>query len=334
MIVTINKAILHILDFNSGVTVFSEQELDIESNSVIAFLAKHIEKAYAAPNAKSGTFHPHSRFKQQITDYLAGSLDFISFSVAAAELMYNAVAQSDVQVSTDLLFCDCSVDDNRIIALLKCNNRVGFIHQVVQENDKLKNDIINHYAILPGPAQKLDEYAFIDAGSLDIKFIDKKREVNGQETYIIADNILECTSLPSQKETIELVNSITRLVAENHGQSTVEAAARTKSYLVENTGVSEYLDPVELGKEVFPSSPIMQEEYEREIKNAGIPETVKIDKDVAIKAGRSHRIKTDTGIEITFPADYFQNKDFIEFINNADGTLSIELKNIGSITNK
>ncbi|WP_371374955.1 nucleoid-associated protein [Sporomusa aerivorans] len=334
MIVTVNKAILHILDFNSGVTVFSEQELDIESKSVIAFLAKHIEKSYAAANSKTGTFHPESKFKQQVADYLAGNQEFIGFSVYVAELMYTAVAQSDVQVSTDLLICDCSIDDTRAIAILKCNNRVGYIHQVVQENDKLKNDIINHYAILPGPTQKLDEYAFIDAESLDIKFIDKKREVNGQETYIIADNILECSFLPSQKETIELVNSITRMVAENHGQSTLEAASKTKTYIAENTEVSEYLDPVELGKEVFSSSPIMQEEYVREVKNAGLPETVKIDKTLAMKASKSHKIKTDTGIEITFPADYFQNNDFIEFINNADGTLSIELKNIGSITNK
>ena len=52
------------------------------------------------------------------------------------------------------------------------------------------------------------------------------------------------------------------------------------------------------------------------------------------KAGRSHKIKTDTGIEITFPSEYIENTDFIRFINNPDGTLSIELKNIGKIVNK
>ena len=54
----------------------------------------------------------------------------------------------------------------------------------------------------------------------------------------------------------------------------------------------------------------------------------------AQKAGRSHKIKTDTGIEITFPSEYIENTDFIQFINNPDGTLSIELKNIGKIVNK
>lgn len=45
-------------------------------------------------------------------------------------------------------------------------------------------------------------------------------------------------------------------------------------------------------------------------------------------------IKTDTGIEITFPTDYFENHDYIEVVNNPNGTLSIEIKNIGKITNK
>ena len=59
-----------------------------------------------------------------------------------------------------------------------------------------------------------------------------------------------------------------------------------------------------------------------------------MDKEFVIKTGKNHKIKTDTGIEVSFPADYFKNKDFIEFINNPDGTISIQLRNIGKIINK
>ena len=41
--IVIDKAILHILDFNSGMTVFSDEELTVE-NSIETFLLKHIEK--------------------------------------------------------------------------------------------------------------------------------------------------------------------------------------------------------------------------------------------------------------------------------------------------
>ena len=63
-------------------------------------------------------------------------------------------------------------------------------------------------------------------------------------------------------------------------------------------------------------------------------EDVKVEKNLAVKTAKNHKIKTDTGIEITFPTEYFENHDFIEFINNPNGTISIEVKNIGRILNK
>ena len=34
------------------------------------------------------------------------------------------------------------------------------------------------------------------------------------------------------------------------------------------------------------------------------------------------------------PAEYFENPEYIQFLNNPDGTLSIQLNHIGSIENK
>jgi hypothetical protein len=205
---------------------------------------------------------------------------------------------------------------------------------VEKENNKIKNDIINNYSILPNLSQKLEECAFINICSSDIKFLDKKRSINGEDTFIIPDVLLESSSDISPKDTIKLVKAITHMVAENHGQNTVLAVSKAKNFIVENTEVSECLEPQKLGKEVFASSKVMQEEFIREVKNAGIPETVKIEKTYAVRTGKNHKIKTDTGIELSFPVDYFENKNYIEFINNPDGTISIELKNIGKITNR
>lgn len=334
MITIINKAILHILDFNSGMTIFSEQELDIQNKSVQIFLTKHIEKIIKDPDAKSGKFYEDSKLKNRLCEYLRANLDFTSFSCFIAELIYSEMSHADKLDPADLIIGDVNVDDERFIVVLKCNNKVGFTHQVLQDEGKIKNDIIHHYAILPNVSQKLDEYIIIGTVSQNIRFNDKKRVVDGEDTYIIPDKILDCDFAISPKNAIDLVQSIAHMVSENHGQSSVAAISKAKNYLMENAETSEYLDPVDLGKEVFSSSALLQEEYIKEVKNAGIPEMVRIDKAYAIKKGKTHKIKTDTGIEITFPADYFQNEDYIEFINNPDGTISIQLKNIGKLINK
>lgn len=332
--VLINKAILHILDLNSNVTVFSEQELDIKKNSVDSFLTKHVEKAFTDPKAKTGTFNPQSGFKTQMLRYLGNGMSFVDFSRYIADLTYAVLAKSDALDSADILVCDVNMDNERVIGILKCNNRVGYIHQVINESDGIKNDIINHYAIMPNLSQKIDEYAFIGTESLNIKLVDKKSCVDGQETYIFAEKIIECNTSVSPKKTIELVSAITGKVAEAHGQSGVAVISKAKNYIMENAEISESIDPVALGRDIFGASVIMQEAFMKEIQDAGVSETVKVDKTFAVRKVKNHKIKTDTGIEVIFPVDYFDNKDFLEFVNNPDGTISIELKNIGKIVNK
>lgn len=331
--IVINHAILHILDFNSNVTVFSEEELDIRSASVDTFLTKHIEKSLDDPGLKSGTFSENSKFKKQLNDYINNDFEFVRFSKYIADILHSTIAKSDRLDSLDLIICDFDVDDSQSIGILECVNKIGFTHYVEKGHGKIKNDIINHYAILPSLSQKLEECAFINTSSAGIKFMDKKRSIEGQDTFIIPDVLLECSSSISPKDTIKLVNSITRKVAEEHGQSSVLAVSKAKNYIIENTEVSECLEPRALVKEVF-ASKVMQEEFINEVKSAGVPETVRIEKDFALKANRNHKIKTDTGIEISVPVDYFQNKNYIEFINNPNGSISIEIKNIGKIINR
>lgn len=58
--IIIEKAILHILDFHSGVTVYSDTELPVK-DSIETWLLKHIERAWAArmpSRARSTTTAP------------------------------------------------------------------------------------------------------------------------------------------------------------------------------------------------------------------------------------------------------------------------------------
>lgn len=332
--IIIHKAILHILDFNSGVTVFSDNELSVE-NSVETFMLKHIEKSYQDQDLKAGQFYEDSVFKALLMKYTqSDEFSFVEFSRTIAERMYEHIAKSDKLDSADLLMADITIDDERMIALFKCNNKIGFIHQVTQTEDGIRNEIINHYAIMPNLSQKIDEYAFINLQAQTIHFIDKKYSINGESVSLLPDCILECAYTVSPKTTIAQVTAIAKKVAENHGQSTLTAVTNAKTFIAENAQSSEYLQPIEIGKEIFKASPAMQEEYIAEIASANMADTIKVEQEFAIKKTKTHKIKTDTGIELIIPLDYFQNTDYVEFINNPDGTLSINLKKIMNVVNK
>jgi len=66
-----------------------------------------------------------------------------------------------------------------------------------------------------------------------------------------------------------------------------------------------------------------------------VPERVPVERAQVERAQvRNHRIRTDTGITISFPAEMVANTDLIEFVNEPNGLISISLKNIGSIENR
>ena len=59
-----------------------------------------------------------------------------------------------------------------------------------------------------------------------------------------------------------------------------------------------------------------------------------LEREAVRRVAKSHKIRTDTGIELTFPAEYSRNPEYMTFTSEADGTISIQIKNIGSIENK
>ena len=84
--IIIEKAILHILDFHSGVTVYSDAELPVK-DSVETWLLKHVERAWGSQDAKPGTFCEDSAFLKELQDYESGTLDFVALSKAIAKTL-------------------------------------------------------------------------------------------------------------------------------------------------------------------------------------------------------------------------------------------------------
>lgn len=334
-IMMINTAVLHIFDFNTNVCIVSQKDLDFSSDVVYEYVSKRLNRIIGDAAQKTGVFYATSAFQMKLQALVDGTLTFDDLASQIARELYQLVSHCDEPESTDLLVIDFQDDDDvRNLGILMLDNKTAYTHQILDDEGTVYNKLIKHYAILPGTAQKAEAYALIRLNDFSIHFVDKKRKMDGEDVYLLPDKLLQCTSVISSKEAVKVVSKIAEKVAEEHGASTVEALSKAKTYLVENAETADSFSPQDLGSDVFGDSTVLQREFEEQVKEAKLPEAVAIEKEYAQKAGRSHKIKTDTGIEITFPSEYIENTDFIQFINNPDGTLSIELKNIGKIVNK
>ena len=80
---------------------------------------------------------------------------------------------------------------------------------------------------------------------------------------------------------------------------------------------------------------MLREKFEEQVREEHLPERVQVERaQVERAAVRNHKIRTDTGIEISFPAEMLKNSEYVQFVNEPSGLISIELRNIGSIENR
>ena len=332
--VILEKAVLHILDFAGAEPVLSAQELDLD-NGIGEFLTRHIEKTIHSQDAKTGRFYENSEFYLLLQDYVGQRQGFVEFSQKVAEILYQSLAHCQDIQNTDLFICQLRADDIPHVALLKCVNHQGYVHQVnLTEDGAVATEVMNSSGLLPGNSQRMDEFAYINLMSGEALIKSKKYTLDGNSVFVLPELLLECNQAPSPRETIKEISKAVKKVAEAYCQDEVETAAAVKNYIAENLPPDGALDPQQVGEAVFQDNPAMQADYRQEMENAGFREPVVVDKEATLKKMRKHKLATDTGIELVIPTEFFENTEFVEFYKDADGFMSITLKNIQHIVNK
>lgn len=332
--VILERAVLHILDFAGGEPVLSAQELALE-DGIREFLVKHVEKTIRSQDAKNGKFYENSEFNTMLQGYVTHEYSFVEFSRQVAEMLYKALVHCQDVQNTDLFVCQMNVDDVPYMALLKCLNHQGYVHQVnVIEDGTVATEVMNSSGLLPSNSQKMDEFAYINLETGQTLIKAKKYSLDGNSVFVLPELLLECNQTPSPMETIKEINKVVQRVAEAYCQDQVETAAAVKNYIAENLPLDGQLDPQQIGEAVFQDNPAMQADYRQEMENAGFREPVVVDKEATLKKMRKHKLSTDTGIELVIPTEFFENTEFVEFYKDEDGFMSITLKNIQNIVNK
>lgn len=330
----IKKAILHIMDFHSDICVFSQKELEIADFGTAEFIEKHVSRILEDGGAKEGQFLDYSIFKQTLDRYADGGISFTEFSTAAGNLLYDQISQADEPESMDFLVCQFRENEHEYIGLLLLANKIAYTHQVENSEEGPANKIIRYFTLLPNTSQKVSCYALVDLTDMTIRLADKKRAICGEDVMVLPDKVLQCTYGQSDRDTVKLIRKITGEVAEEYGANAAIAVTRAKNCIIENAEQNVPFSPADLCEEVFFDNEVMKSTFKQKAMEADIPARITVDNEKVVQSIRSHKIKTDTGIEIKIPTEYLENSRYVEFINNSDGTISIQLKNIGKIVNR
>lgn len=333
--INIKKAILHILDSSINVPVLSKNELELEGE-VAEFFEKHIFKILEDPNLKNAQFQGEVNTARDICAAVRDDEGcFLEASSALAGLIFEMMIKNIDIVPGDLCCTLFYINNELHLGVLKMNYKTGFTHYVSQMEGGTTNSIIRHKTLLPSEGQKIDEAVLISLETGELRLLEKQYEINGSKEFYLSQYIFNCSTDLSHNQKLKIIDNVTKKINKKYYDEDFEKVAKLKKAVSDSIEENKEIRVEAIAEEIFETNLAVREEYIQEIQKAGLKdETIQIPEKIAEKKFKTHKIKTDTGIEINFPLSYFDNREMIEFINNPDGSISIVIKNVSKIMNK
>ena len=158
----------------------------------------------------------------------------------------------------------------------------------------------------------------MESKTLEVLFCDKEREISGEKRLLLPEGLLQCSSEASSRGSRRHSDVvIVEEVAQEFGANAAVAASKAKAYVNENADDSAYLAPWDMAEEVFDDEPV-RKRFEEAVAAENLPDEAPLEKKAAQRLARNHKIRTDTGIEITFPTEYSHNPRFDRICKHAE----------------
>jgi hypothetical protein len=330
--ITIKKAVLHIVDNTGGVSVVSDKEL-ILSAEIEEYLTKHIDKCFLDIDVKNTRFiEGENAFLAGVKAYIKDG-GFLELSKNIAEDFISAMEDGSEIPSADLVVVEFSIDHVPYLGVLKFNYKRSYIHFVETENG-IRNTIVRQPCSLPLETQKLEEFALVNLNDYSIKLKERFYEVKGDKILYISREILKSKGAISEKGVVDMVEKTVKKIVRDSYENDI-----SKYNAFKNTITEDYINNQEINIDNIAESTFEDESgrqaFKEELEKTGLRDSrIKISHNAEKRVLRKQKLVTDTGIEISIPASYLNDSSIVEFINNADGTISITIKNIVNVDNK
>ena len=325
MEIQIEKAVLHVLDKNSSMPIFSEELLDLTDDAIYNFISMNLKKMCDDNSTKNGKLSETNELFESIEQI---DTKFVEISREIADKLYKIMMQQDSIPSADLLVVIATIDGKKMLGIVKLNYKEGFTHFVDYNNSSTSNRIIKHKVIFSTEGQKTDEGVMIDLVSHKLMITEKEYLIDGDKINYFSEIFLKCKPEISKNEAVKIVNKVAKEINKKYFDSDFTKDVVVKEAIHDEIQETSKINICTIAQKAFGGNKEIQEEYIEEVKKAGVKEEITFAGEEPEKKFSKHKIKTENGIELSVPTDIYKDKNAIEFINTPDGTISILITNV------
>ncbi|MEG0896330.1 MAG: nucleoid-associated protein [Ruthenibacterium sp.] len=329
MQVELNKAIVHVLDTAVDAPVLSQCFLPL-TDEAAQYLGGHAAKCFASEEARACVLTedaPVSPLLWNIED------TFVEKSGTLATDWFAILHENPSIPAGDVAFLLLNMDGAEYFAALKLNYKSGYVHYFANENGASCNEIVRQNAVLPGSGGKADEAFFINLQTKEVRLIEKKYEIDGHKSAYLATRLLGCKTGLSPKEKLSVIKAAAGEVNQKfYGNTGVDeqdlAAAVCAEYYTRDE--KESVAPVQaICDKLYSDMPHAREAFTQALAahDIALSEPLPVS-GAAVRRLEKQSIRSGDGVEIKVPVSLYKDAAALEFIRNADGTMSLLIKNI------
>lgn len=327
--ILIYKAVMHTINKDSEMPNFSSYEIDHDEELVFKLLELNLAKIQTSKNMKWANFKKNSHV-ESILEELDADLDlFMETTKQISCMVQKRVSENKESLtSCDLAFVLFEMDEIMYFACIKFNYK-DLLVRVAEDTAsgsifviKKSNDL--YMGLKSNPMEAF----IVHLKHMDIALVDKQYAIKGEKINFFGELILNLKYGYSEVEKFKNFSIVNKRIQDKFIGESIERRAMIKKSISDNIVENGSLDVEQFVDDAFGGEQEIKGFYEEAFKKCGLEKAeIKLDERNVRKFDKQ-KISTSCGAEINMPVDYYTDKEKFEVICNADGTVSLVIKNI------
>lgn len=327
------KAVIHVLNVENDTPLCSTFEVDQEDSLTFGFIEAGLNSILASKDMKWGRFSEADSVVKASCNILSENLSaFMDMTKEISYDLFKLMKENPSMPSGDLLCVLFLMDDAPYLGVMKYNYKTFLTRKVEAIRDGQSISIVRDSSLFATNRHKADEGFVVHLMHMDIALLDKKYEINGEKVNYLKENFIKCESGNSEKEKLDIFNKVTKNIEDKYIGEDLEKKAKIKKAVYDAVMEDGALQVEKVVEKAFEENDEVRHIYKEALSKAGIAdEEIEVPESSLKRKYEMQKITTETGIEIKIPVDYYGDDTKLEFVSNGDGSVSIVIKNVGSL---
>ena len=326
MEIIIHQAILHVLDTTLDAPVLSGSCMEPTAEKM-AYLQYHIEKLLASDDIRQCRPLPDSAFRNELEQ----NKDFVDLSCRIAGVLFDYMHAHTTIPGADLAVVDFTRDGEPWLGILKLNYKNGYTHYTEEVGGAPVNSIIQQRACLPTQSGKVEEGALVDLTDYSMRLLEKKYDIDGHKEFYLSTVVFQYTTVEKKLQAIQ--EAAAQAVKDSYADEP-HAEAQVAMLIANQASDNDNKVTVEqVRRQLAEDYPLAAVPFDDYVEKSDVLEPAMHDQPVTVTPARIRRmesrsIHTANGIEVKIPTEMLSEDSAVEFLHDADGSVSLLIKNV------